>query len=322
MDVASAALVELGQHLRARGYRFVTVTPETHRRVLERDRRCGNGQARTLRDVFGWNKPFAPSLLCPDMLRLLEAAELCTDEGSLLRARVRFSSLDAARSRDAARSDGPARESLLFAHSGFPTTEADAVFFGPDTYRFYALLERAAGCARRVVDVGCGSGVGGIVLAGAAEQIVLADINERALRFARVNAALAGVDAEIVQSDVLAQVEGELDLVISNPPYLRDDSARVYREGGGAYGEGLAVRIAKEALQRLAPGGRLLLYTGAAVVSGEDQFYCAIRPLLESAGARFSYTELDPDVFGEELDRGAYTSVERLAAVALHAQVP
>src|SRR5690606_38669702 len=97
---------------------------------------------------------------------------------------------------------------MLFAHSGFPTTDADAVFFGPDTYRFCALLERAAGRAKRVVDVGCGSGVGGLVLGAAAKRVVLADINERALRFARVNAALAGVDAEVVRSDVLADVTG------------------------------------------------------------------------------------------------------------------
>ena len=323
MDVAAAALVNLGRSLRAEGYRFVTVTPETHRRVLERDTQRGCGQARTLRDVFGWNKPFAPSLLPPDMLRSLEAAELCAEEDDLLRAHVRFSTIALAGS--------PPR---LFAHAGFPTTDADAVFFGPDTYRFCALLERAAGRPRRVVDVGCGSGVGGLLLGGpgvggqgiggqgVATRIVLSDVNQRALWFARVNAALAEIDAEIVQSDVLSKVEGEVDLVVSNPPYLRDDAARVYREGGGAYGEGLAVRIVREALERLAPGGRLLLYTGVAVVAGEDQLYGAVRSLLEAARARYDYTELDPDVFGEELERPTYASVDRLAAVALHAQLP
>lgn len=315
MDVTSAALVNLGRRLQEEGYRFVTVTPETHRRVLQRDSQRGRGRARSLRDVFGWNKPFAPALLPRDMLRFLEAAELYTRERDLLRARVRFSTVAL-----------PGSPPRLFAHSGFPTTEADAVFFGPDTYRYCALLERAAGRFRHVVDVGCGSGVGGALLAGRSAgdeptRIVLADVNRRALWFARVNAEIAGIDAEIVQSDVLANVEGEVDLVISNPPYLRDDAARVYREGGGAYGEGLAVRILREALARLAPGGRLLLYTGAAVVAGEDRFYDAARPLLEAAGARYDYTELDPDVFGEELDRPTYASVERLAAVALHAQV-
>jgi len=31
------------------------------------------------------------------------------------------------------------------------------------------------------------------------------------------------------------------------------------------------------------------------------------------------YRELDPDVFGEELDRSAYRNVERIAVVALDA---
>lgn len=316
MDVASAALVELGKRLRAEGYRFVTVTPETHRRVLKRDGERGRRQAETLRDVFGWNKPFAPALLPAEMLRLLQRPELCVEEGDLLRACVRFSTVTLARS------GGSEPEPLLFAHSGYPTTDADAVFFGPDTYRFCAALERWAGRAQRVIDVGCGSGVGGLLLSGVADEVVLSDINHRALRFARVNAALAGVDAEIVQSDVLANIDGPLDLVVSNPPYLRDASARIYREGGGAYGEGLAVRIVRESLGRLASGGRLLLYTGAAVVSGEDQFYAAVEPLLQAAGARFIYKELDPDVFGEELEQPAYAAAERLAAVALHAQLP
>jgi release factor glutamine methyltransferase len=29
---------------------------------------------------------------------------------------------------------------LLLAHSPYPTTDADAVFFGPDTYRFCKLI--------------------------------------------------------------------------------------------------------------------------------------------------------------------------------------
>ena len=36
-------------------------------------------------------------------------------------------------------------------------------------------------------------------------------------------------------------------------------------------------------------------------------------------GTRFDYRELDPDVFGEELDRPAYAHVERIAVVALDA---
>ena len=83
----------------------------------------------------------------------------------------------------------------------------------------------------------------------------MADINTRALRFAEVNAALAGASAVTRRSDVLAQVDGPIDTVLANPPYLIDDRARVYRDGGGRYGEGLSLRIVEESLARLQPGG-------------------------------------------------------------------
>ncbi|MEP7219971.1 MAG: hypothetical protein ABI876_13695, partial [Bacteroidota bacterium] len=105
-------------------------------------------------------------------------------------------------------------------------------------------------------------------------------------------------EIETVQSDLLSGVEGEIDLVISNPPYLVDAEARVYRHGGGSFGEGLAVRIVSESLGRLAKGGKLVLYTGTAVVQGRDTFLEHCRPLLEDRGASWSYREIDPDVFG------------------------
>jgi hypothetical protein len=301
-DAALAALLELGRLLKRAGYRFTTVTPETHRRVNERAERAGAGLATNLRDVFGWNRPFTPDLLPPEMLDALRDADLIGRDGSHLCSQVRFASAG----------------ERLFAHSAFPTTASDAVFFGPDSYRFCALIERwAVGRARRLVDVGCGSGVGGICGARHAREVVLADINPRALSFAEVNAALDGTAAHVVTSDVLSAIEGPIDLVIANPPYMRDPAGRVYRDGGGGHGEGLAVRIAREALARLEPHGALILYTGSAIVDGRDTFLEAVTPVLDDAGRPYHYEELDPDVFGEELDQPGYADVERIAAVGL-----
>ncbi|MGZ8853315.1 MAG: SAM-dependent methyltransferase, partial [Thermoanaerobaculia bacterium] len=61
------SLVRLGRLLRDSGYRFTTITPESHARV---NRRAGNERARSLRDVFGWSRPFDASLLPPAMLAL------------------------------------------------------------------------------------------------------------------------------------------------------------------------------------------------------------------------------------------------------------
>lgn len=146
-------LVHLGQWLRETGYRFVTVTPATHARV---NAWVDARQARSIEDVFGWSRPFRPSLLPAIPLRLLEEAGALERRGELFSSSVRFSTL----------------YDQLYVHSAFPTLAPDAVFFGPDTYRFAALIRNtlavepalASGC---IVDVGCGAGAGGIVAARA-----------------------------------------------------------------------------------------------------------------------------------------------------------
>ena len=58
------------------------------------------------------------------------------------------------------------------------------------------------------------------------------------------------------------------------------------------------------------------------MVAGHDVFLRAATPLLERHGAAFHYEELDPDVFGEELEKPGYAAVERIAAVVLTAARP
>ncbi len=302
MPPPSSPLVELGRELLRRGYRFTTITPETHRRVNAHAPRL----ARSLRDVFGWSRPFEPETLRGALLDGLRAAGALEETPDGFRSQVRASSLG----------------DYLFLHSAYPTTDANAVFFGPDTYRFCRAIERASLHAKSVVDVGCGTGAGGIVAREAvqAARVVLADVNEEALTYARINAEINRVpEPEIVQSDVLASVTGDVNLVVANPPYMRDAACRTYRDGGGSLGERLAVRIAEESLARLTRGGTLLLYTGAAFVEGRDTFFDAVEPVLARANASFDYQEIDPDVFGEELDQPGYAAVERIAAVVLRA---
>ncbi len=290
-------LVGLGRALREARYAFVTTTPSTHRRVLARDR-----EARTLRDVFGWSKPFRRELLPSRMLSMLEEAGALERAGPLLRSAVRYSTV------------GP----LLLAHSAYPTTPADSVFLGPDTYRFASFLQaRAPGRVGSLADVGCGTGAGGLLLSSRAASVQLLDVSANALRFARANCELNDVPARVAQSDALSGAEGALDLVIANPPYLADELGRAYRDGGGELGTGLSVRIVREALGRLRPGGRLLLYTATPVIEGEHLLWRQLAPLLR--GFPFDYAELDPDVFGEELDRPEYSGVERIAVVGLDA---
>ena len=167
------------------------------------------------------------------------------------------------------------------------------------------------------MDIGAGAGVGGIVAArllpGA--DITLTDINQQALRFARINATFNGADVDLIQTDALDGVEGDIDCIIANPPYIADPAHRAYRDGGGMHGGELSLAWARDAAQRLDRGGAFLLYTGSAIVGGEDKLKAALFEALN--GFDIAYRELDPDVFGEELARDDYADVDRIAVVGL-----
>ena len=299
-----SALVELARLVQSTGYVFVSPTPTTHARVLARP---GCGWARDLRGVFGWSQPFRTDTVPAPIREAMNAAGVLLAVGEGWRSAVRLSTLDGE----------------LFLHSAYPTTAPDAVFFGPDTYRFAqaieTVLDRPLG---RAVDIGCGAGPGAILVARArpACEVFGVDINEAALRLARANAALAGVSVRFCPSDLLGALAGLFDLIVANPPYMADPAHRAYRDGGGALGADLSIRIVQTATERLARGGTLMLYTGAAILDGHDPFREAVVKLL--AGWRWRYREMDPDVFGEELDGGAYALADRIAAVSLTAHKP
>jgi release factor glutamine methyltransferase len=74
----------------------------------------------------------------------------------------------------------------------------------------------------RVVDVGTGSGA--IALALADERpdlcITATDIDPDALSTAKANGARLGMKVEFELGDLLAPIEGPIDAVVSNPPYI------------------------------------------------------------------------------------------------------
>ena len=299
------ALEALARQLQADDYHFITPTPVTHERV---NNRAGNQTALSMRDLFGWSRVMEPGLLQPSNVDALVKAGIMAAQGGGFKSRIRLSTLDG----------------LLLIHSAFPTTDEDSVFFGPDTYRFaHSInlhLQTTSHPILRAVDIGCGSGAGALLIARARPEaeVKAVDINPKALHFARVNAAVASLDnLECCQSNILNDLDGEFDLIIANPPYMKDPGRRTYRHGGDALGADLSVRIVSESLKRLAPGGSLVLYTGVAMVGENDPFFSAVQNDIEQKGYSWTYRELDPDVFGEELAEPGYEQVDRIAAVEL-----
>ena len=103
----------------------------------------------------------------------------------------------------------------------------------------------------KVLDLGCGYGVVGI-LAGkliGEEKVVMCDISERAVEYAKKNAALNGVPhIDIRLSDGYEKVEeNDFTLILSNPPYHADFSVpKNFIEGG---------------FRKLAMGGKMVMVT-------------------------------------------------------------
>ena len=294
-------LAELLRALADRNYQFVPPTPETHRRVISRRPKR---EAADLRDVFGWSLPFRDGVLDSEIVALMERAGVLRRQGRRSRSEVRVASL----------------AGRLFLHSAYPPRD-EAVFFGPDTYRFVDFLRSELGegvRARRVLDFGAGSGAGGIVVAHLCrpERLVLADVNPAALCLAEANARFAEVAVESLEADGFQQLEGPFHLIIANPPFIAE-GGHTYRNGGGMHGSELSLQWVEGAAGLLAGGGRLLLYTWIAICGGQDSLRDALQGIFGGSDWQLSYREIDPDIFGEELSRPVYRDVERIAAVGI-----
>ena len=128
-----------------------------------------------------------------------------------------------------------------------------------------------------VVDLGTGSGAVGLAVAAECEtaQVVLTDVSAEALAVAQANLAGLGRAAVRVSTCQGSWYEalpdslvGLVDVVVSNPPYVRDDEVLPTDVGdwepvmalrGGSDGLDAARRILAGAPRWLSPGGSVLL---------------------------------------------------------------
>jgi len=144
----------------------------------------------------------------------------------------------------------------------------------------------------RILDIGTGSGALLVALLNELPNAtgIGTDISRAALEAAQINLAQFGFESRssLIACDMAAGVEGQFDLVVSNPPYIargeiaslapevRDYDPMMALDGGD---DGLTAyrSISADAKRILAQGGRLFVEMGA----GQEP---AVRELFTKAG--------------------------------------
>jgi methylase of polypeptide subunit release factors len=219
---------------------------------------------------------------------------------------------------------------LYYVHSSFPAS-SDSVFFGPDTYLFVSFLQTIARhlpqAPRSIIDVCCGSGAGAIHMARTYPQAKTLglDLNPRALSLGGVNAQLAGVKVGFSESNLYAAVPDDMkpygvDLIVSNPPYIASSTdgkdLPIYADGGAGFGLDISIRIVEEGMEILSSNGAIVVYTGVAIPTsnpGQDAFLEKLKKVEDAEVVE--YTILHPDMWPEEIGKGAYADVCRIQVV-------
>jgi hypothetical protein len=123
----------------------------------------------------------------------------------------------------------------------------------------------------RALDLGTGSGVQALLAEDHCRSVVATDRNARAVGYTRLAAALAGVQLDAREGDLLEPVAGErFDLVVSNPPFVVSPEARYTYRDAGLEGDEVCRRLVQGLPGVLAPGGTAVLLANWLHVEGED----------------------------------------------------
>ena len=139
--------------------------------------------------------------------------------------------------------------------------EEPVMYIGMDSHGLVQTAPRQA-CGA-LLDLCCGSGVQGLVASRYAERVVAVDLNPRAVRFARFNAQLNGVqNYEVRQGSLYEPVAGErFGVVLANPPFVPSPEMGLAFRDGGTRGEVLLREIVRGAAAHLTAEGRLCIVT-------------------------------------------------------------
>jgi carbamoyltransferase len=113
-----------------------------------------------------------------------------------------------------------------------------------------------------ILDLCTGSGIQALTASRYAHQVVGVDINPRALRFARFNAQLNGIEhVRFRLGNLYDAVSGKFDTILANPPFVPSPSQDYRFRDGGANGEEILAQIISGSAEHLTADGQLFIVT-------------------------------------------------------------
>lgn len=148
---------------------------------------------------------------------------------------------------------------LLLASDGFSLEAEDppdyVATYTPTARVLDSLTPRRA--VRRALDVGAGSGIHALLAAQHARHVVATDVNDRALAYTQLNAALSGLtNVECRRGSLFEPVAGEtFDHVTCNAPYVVSPEQRWAYRDSGFRGDEVSERVVEQAAAHLTTGG-------------------------------------------------------------------
>ncbi len=106
------------------------------------------------------------------------------------------------------------------------------------------------------LDIGTGCGFQALLAARHAARVTVTDVNPRALAYARLNAALNGLEFEVVEGSLYEPVAGRrFGLIVSNAPYVIAPEPTHHFLHAGLADDGVGRVLASGAADHLEPGG-------------------------------------------------------------------
>lgn len=158
---------------------------------------------------------------------------------------------------------------------------------------FGTWLAKYTGARNRAIDVGTGSGVLALQMAKAGfKQVIATDINPNAIESVarQLRRLPVASPIELEHADQFGKDRGPLDLIVSNPPWMKGEVGRTL-DLAMYFQDGFFERFYDQSLQRLAPGGRVVfVFSNIIELSQPDV----------------------PHPIQTELDRGRFRLVEKM----------